>query len=172
MLIRFGEDEPAIDPSAVVFASATVIGRVTVAAEASIWFGAVVRADVDAIAIGARSNVQDRSVIHVTTGRFATRIGEDVTIGHAVVLHGCTIGDRVLVGIGAIVLDGAEVDDDAIVGAGSLVTPGMRIPSGHLALGSPAKVVRRLHPPEIDHLRASAANYARLAARYRELGVA
>jgi len=172
MIFAFGGHEPAIDPSAVVFAAATVVGRVTLGAQASVWFGAVVRGDVEAIAIGARSNVQDRAVIHVTTDRFATCVGDDVTLGHAVVLHGCTIGNRVLVGIGAIVLDGVEIGDDAMVGAGSLVTPGTKIPAGHLALGSPARVVRPLRPAERQHLKTSAVNYARLAARYRELGIA
>lgn len=172
MIVAFGERRPAVDPTAIVFESAAVIGEVRLAARASVWFGAVVRGDVDDIAIGERSNVQDRSVIHVTTKRFSTRIGNDVTIGHAAVLHGCEIGDRVLVGIGAIVLDGCEVGHDCMIAAGSLLAPGTKIPPGHLALGSPAVVKRPLRDEELAHLKRSAENYALLAARYRELGIA
>ncbi|MFM7143045.1 MAG: gamma carbonic anhydrase family protein, partial [Alphaproteobacteria bacterium] len=136
------------------------------------WFGAVVRADVDDVFIGARTNVQDRSVIHVTTKRFSTRLGDDVTVGHSVTLHGCEIGDRVLVGIGSIVLDGCEVGPDCIIGAGSLLVPGTKVPSGHLVVGSPASVKRPLRDEERAHLRRSAENYALLSARYRELGIA
>lgn len=172
MIAAFGERAPQIDPRAVVFEGATVVGRVVLGAESSIWFGAIVRGDVDDVTIGARSNVQDRSVIHVTTKRFETRVGDEVTIGHAAVLHGCTVHDRVLVGIGAIVLDGAEIESDCMIGAGALVTPGTRIPSGHLAVGSPARVKRPLEPGELEHLKRSAANYVMLSAHYRKLGIA
>jgi carbonic anhydrase/acetyltransferase-like protein (isoleucine patch superfamily) len=171
MIAAFGERKPSVDPTAVVFDHAVVVGEVRIAARASVWFGAVVRGDVDDIAIGERTNIQDRSVIHVTTKRFATRLGDDVTVGHSVTLHGCTIGNRVLVGIGAIVLDGCEVGDDCMIAAGSLLAPGTKIPPGHLALGSPATVKRPLRPEELAHLRRSAENYALLAARYRELGI-
>ena len=172
MIAAFGERAPLVHDSAVVFAGATVVGRVVLGASSSVWFGAIVRGDVDDITIGARSNVQDRAVIHVTTKRFETRIGDEVTIGHAAVLHGCTVADRVLIGIGAIVLDGAEIGSDCMIGAGALVTPGTRIPSGHLAIGSPARVKRPLEPAELEHLRRSANNYVLLSARYRELGIA
>jgi len=172
VIAAFGDREPRIDDTAIVFAGATVVGRVVLGAGSSIWFGAVVRGDVDDVTIGARTNVQDRAVIHVTTKRFETRIGDDVTIGHAAVLHGCTVHDRVLVGIGAIVLDGAEIGSDCMVAAGALVTPGTKIPSGHLAVGSPARVKRPLEQAELDHLRRSAANYVALSARYRQLGIA
>jgi carbonic anhydrase/acetyltransferase-like protein (isoleucine patch superfamily) len=172
VIAAFGERAPAIDPSAIVFEGATVVGRVVLGAESSVWFGAIVRGDVDDVTIGARTNVQDRAVIHVTTKRFETRIGDEVTIGHAAVLHGCTIHDRVLIGIGAIVLDGAEIEPDCMVGAGALVTPGTKIPSGHLAVGSPARVKRPLEQGELDHLRRSAANYVMLSAHYRKLGIA
>src|SRR5262249_37206451 len=148
---------PTLDPSAVVFESATVVGRVRIGAGSSVWFGAIVRGDVHDVTIGARSNLQDRAVVHVTTDRFGTTIGDDVTVGHGVVLHGCSIADRVLVGIGAIVLDGVEVGEDCMIGAGSLVTPGTKIAPGHLALGSPARVSRELRPAELEHLRRSAA---------------
>jgi len=172
VIAAFGERAPVIDPSAIVLEGATVVGRVLLGAESSVWFGAIVRGDVDDVTIGARSNVQDRAVIHVTTKRWETRIGDEVTIGHAAVLHGCTIHDRVLIGIAAIVLDGAEIGADCMIGAGALVTPGTRIPSGHLAVGSPARVKRPLHDGEREHLRRSAANYVMLSARYRQLGIA
>lgn len=172
MIAAFGERAPLIDDTAVVFEGATVVGRVHLGAASSIWFGAIVRGDVDDVTIGARSNVQDRAVIHVTTKRFETRIGDEVTIGHAAVLHGCTVADRVLIGIGAIVLDGAEIGPDCMVGAGALVTPGTKIPAGHLAVGSPARVKRPLEPAEIEHLKRSANNYVLLSARYRALGIA
>jgi carbonic anhydrase/acetyltransferase-like protein (isoleucine patch superfamily) len=172
MIRAFADREPRVDPAAVVFDGATVVGRVTIGPGSSVWFGAVVRGDVHEIAIGARTNVQDRTVIHVTTDRFGTTIGDEVTIGHAAVLHGCSVGDRALIGIGAIVLDGAEIGERSMVGAGALVTPGTRIPPGHLAVGSPARVKRPLTPDELAHLERSSANYAALAARYRALGIA
>lgn len=172
MIAAFGERAPLLDPSAVVFEGATVVGRVILGAESSIWFGAIVRGDVDDVNIGRRTNVQDRAVIHVTTKKFSTVIGDEVTIGHGAILHGCTVHDRVLIGIGAIVLDGAEIGPDCMIGAGALVTPGTRIPSGHLAIGSPARAKRPLEPGETEHLKRSAANYVMLSARYRELGIA
>jgi len=172
MIVPFAERIPSVDPTAVVFSNATVVGAVTLGPQSSVWFGSVVRADVDDIWIGARTNIQDRCVIHVTTKKFSTRLGDDVTVGHSVVLHGCTIGNRVLVGIGSIVLDGCEVGDDCMVGAGALLTPGTKVPAGHLALGSPARTARPLRPAELEHLRNSARNYALLSARYRELGIA
>jgi carbonic anhydrase/acetyltransferase-like protein (isoleucine patch superfamily) len=172
VILAFGDREPRVDPSAVVFEGATVVGSVHLGPRSSVWFGAVVRADVDDVRIGARSNVQDRCVVHVTTKRFSTRLGDDVTVGHSVTLHGCEIGDRVLVGIGSIVLDGCDVGSDCIIGAGSLLVPGTKIPSGHLAVGSPAVVKRPLRDEERAHLVRSAENYALLSARYRELGIA
>ena len=172
MILPFGERPAQFDPTAVVFESAWVIGSVRLGPRSSVWFGSVVRADVDDVEIGTRSNIQDRCVVHVTTKRFSTRIGDDVTVGHSVTLHGCEIGNRVLVGIGSIVLDGCEVGDDCIIGAGSLLVPGTQIPAGHLAVGSPAVVKRPLRADELAHLARSAENYALLSARYRELGIA
>jgi carbonic anhydrase/acetyltransferase-like protein (isoleucine patch superfamily) len=172
VIAAFGERAPLVDATAVVFDGATVVGRVILGAESSIWFGAIVRGDVDDVTIGARSNVQDRAVIHVTTKKFSTSIGDEVTIGHGAILHGCTVHDRVLIGIGAIVLDGAEIEPDCMIGAGALVTPGTRIPAGHLAVGSPSRVKRPLEPGEVEHLKRSAANYVMLSAHYRKLGIA
>jgi len=143
-LYEYMGSRPSLGRDIFIAPNATVIGDVTLGDESSVWFGTVIRGDVMPIVIGARTNIQDGSVIHVTTDRARTVVGDDVTVGHMVLLHGCTVGNRVLVGMGSVVLDGAVIEDDAIVGAGSLVTPGSRIPSGSLAMGRPAKVVRSL----------------------------
>ncbi len=158
---------PRIASSAFLAEGSVVVGDVEIGDASSLWFGTVVRGDVNHVRIGARTNVQDLSVVHVTTGTHPTVIGDDVTVGHRAVLHGCTIRDRCLVGIGAIVLDGAVVGPDAMVGAGALVPPGMVVPPGTLVLGAPARVKRQLTPDEIAFFRTSAANYAGYAARYR-----
>jgi gamma-carbonic anhydrase len=166
-LIRpFGGKTPRLHDSVFVADGAVVIGDVEVGEGSSLWFGALVRGDVNSIRIGARTNVQDQSVVHVTGGTHPTVVGDDVTVGHRVTLHGCTVHDRCLVGIGAVVLDGAVIGPDAMVGAGSLVPPGMVVPPGTLALGSPARVKRELRADELAHLRASARNYEQLAQRY------
>jgi carbonic anhydrase/acetyltransferase-like protein (isoleucine patch superfamily) len=140
---------PRVDPGAYVDESAQVIGDVVVGAEASIWMNAVVRGDVHWIRIGARSNIQDGTVVHVMNGTHPTTIGGDVTIGHAAVVHGCTIGDRVLIGMGAILLNGAAIGDDSIVAAGTLVTEETKIPPRSLVMGSPGKVKRQLSATEV-----------------------
>ncbi len=172
MIMPFRGVTPTIDPTAYVVASAVVIGDVTIGAESSVWFNAVVRGDVHSIRIGARTNVQDQVTIHVHAGRSATMIGDEVTLGHRAVLHGCTIGSRTLVGIGAIVLDGADVGEDCLIGAGAVVTPRTIVPAGQLVLGSPAKVVRPLTAQERTELVSSAERYARYAAEYRAAGIA
>ena len=139
---------PVIDPSVWLAPGCVVVGDVTIAEDCSIWYGVVVRGDVYPICVGPRTNLQDGSIVHVTSGRFATRIGAEVTVGHRAVVHGCRVGDGALVGIGAIVLDGAVVGEGALVGAGSVVTPGAVIPDGMLAVGTPARVVRRLDDEE------------------------
>ena len=166
----FGGKAPRLDPSAFLVESAAVVGDVELGPESSVWFGAVIRGDVNHVRIGARSNVQDNSVVHVTGGTHPTVVGEDVTVGHRAVLHGCTVHDRCLSGIGAIVLDGAEIGPDAMVGAGALVPPGMKVPPRTLVLGTPARVVRPLTDAELDHLRASAAHYVEYADAYRREG--
>jgi len=161
---------PRLHESAFVAEGALVVGDVEVGERSSIWFGSVVRGDVNAIRIGARTNIQDLSVVHVTSHTHPTAIGDDVTVGHRVTLHGCTVKDRCLIGIGAVVMDGAVVGPDAMVGAGALVPPGMVVPPGTLALGSPARVKRELSPEEIAFFRRSAENYAGYAERYRAEG--
>ena len=163
----YGGKAPRIAADAWVADDATVTGDVTLGPGASLWFGVVVRGDVNHVTIGARTNVQDLSVVHVTGGTHPTAIGEDVTVGHRAVLHGCTVHDRCLIGIGAIVLDGAEVGPEAMVGAGALVPPGMKVPPRTLVMGTPAKVKRPLTEAEVAHLRESAARYVEYAQRYR-----
>jgi carbonic anhydrase/acetyltransferase-like protein (isoleucine patch superfamily) len=161
-----GASVPSIDPEAWIAPTAVVVGDVQVGPRSSIWFGSVVRGDVNRIRIGAGSNVQDLCVLHVTRERFPATLGDEVTVGHHATVHGCTVRDGALVGIGAIVLDGAEVGEEALVGAGALVPPGMKVPDFALVLGSPARVVRLLSAAERSEQRARARHYAELAARY------
>ena len=166
----FGGKAPRLDPSAFLVESAAVVGDVELGPESSVWFGAVIRGDVNHVRIGARSNLQDGSVVHVTSATHPTVLGDDVTVGHRVVLHGCTVRDRCLVGIGAIVLDGAVVGEESMVGAGALVPPGMVVPPRTLVLGAPARVKRDLRPDEIAFFAVSATNYVGYARRYRAEG--
>jgi carbonic anhydrase/acetyltransferase-like protein (isoleucine patch superfamily) len=157
---------PRVDPSAFVADTATVIGDVEIGARSSIWFGAVLRGDVFHIRVGEDTSIQDNSVLHVTHDRHATLVGSKVTIGHSVTLHGCTVGDQCIIGMGAIVLDQATIGDRCIVGAGALVTPGSKIPPGHLAVGSPARPKRALTEDELVWLEASALHYVELVHAY------
>lgn len=161
---------PRLHPSVLVLDGATIIGDVEIGEGSSVWPGAVIRGDVCHVRIGARTNLQDGAVVHVTTDTNPTIVGDDVTVGHRAVLHGCTIKDRCLIGIGAIVLDGAEVGPDAFVGAGALVTPGTVVPPGTLYLGAPAKLKRPLGPAEKAGLLESAAHYVEVSAQYRAEG--
>ena len=170
VILPYGGTSPRLAPTAWVAPGAVVVGDVELGEGSSIWFQSVVRGDVNRIRIGARTNIQDHSTVHVTGGTHPTIVGDDVTVGHRVVLHGCTVRDRCLVGIGAIVLDGAVIEEEAMVGAGALVPPGMVVPSGTLVLGAPAKVRRSLTVEERASFLASAARYAGYAARYRGEG--
>ncbi|HSN91512.1 MAG TPA: gamma carbonic anhydrase family protein [Anaeromyxobacteraceae bacterium] len=170
-LIRpYGGKTPRLHETAFAAETSVVVGDVEIGEESSLWFGAVVRGDVNHVRLGARTNLQDLSVVHVTGGTHPTIVGDDVTVGHRAVLHGCTVKDRCLVGIGAIVMDGAVVGPDAMVGAGALVPPGMVVPPGTLALGAPARVKRDLTAEELAFLPRSARNYARYAEQYRREG--
>ena len=157
---------PQVHATAWVADSAQVMGSVTLGEDASVWFGTVVRGDTDSITIGAGSNVQDASVLHADFGKPLV-IGERVTVGHQVMLHGCTIGDESLIGIGAVVLNGARIGKNCLVGAGALVTEGKEFPDGSMILGSPAKAVRQLTPEQIEGLRLSAQHYVDNARRFR-----
>jgi carbonic anhydrase/acetyltransferase-like protein (isoleucine patch superfamily) len=167
MLMPFGGRAPRVPPDAFVADGAVVVGDVGIGAQSSVWFHAVVRGDIHAIRIGARSNVQDNATIHVVGGRFGTTVGDGVTIGHNAVVHGCTLEDGVLVGMGAIVLDGAIVGAESLVGAGAVVTPGTVVPPGSLVLGNPGRVVRALTADERTRLADAAARYVTLGAQYR-----
>lgn len=160
--------QPHIPSSAFVAPNATLLGDVTIGHQASVWFGAVLRADINRIAIGDRSNVQDGSVLHLSAER-PCLIGSDVTVGHMAMLHACTIGNEVLIGMGAILLDGVEIGDRCIIGAGALVTQNQKIPPGSMVLGSPAKVVRPLTEEEQDGIQAWAARYVDLIPHYLAL---
>ncbi len=164
---------PVLGEGTYVDEAATVIGDVVLGDDVSIWPGTVVRGDVNYIRIGARTNVQDGTIIHVThdgpygkPGGFATVIGEDVTIGHAAVIHACVIEDACLIGMGATVLDGALIKKNGFVGAGAVIPPGKTVESGELWLGNPAKCVRRLSEKEIEQLYYSAKHYVRLKDKY------
>ncbi len=158
---------PRIHPSVFVADGAHIIGDVEIGPESSVWYNTVLRGDVNTIRIGARTNLQDLTMVHVEKGTHPTRIGDDVTVGHHVVLHGCTVGSRVLVGIGAILLNGVVVEDDAFIAAGTLLTPGTHVPSGSMVMGSPGKVRRQLTDPERAGLLTSAAGYVLNARLHR-----
>jgi carbonic anhydrase/acetyltransferase-like protein (isoleucine patch superfamily) len=159
---------PEIHETAFVAPSCDVIGEVSVGESSSIWFQCVVRGDVNWIKIGKRTNIQDHAMLHVTRRSAPLTVGDDVTVGHRVLLHGCTIGNRVLIGMGAIVMDQAEIGDDSIIGAGALVTKGKKFPPRSLIIGSPAAVSRALTDEELKFLRTSADNYVRDAIEYRK----
>lgn len=159
--------KPQIDPSVLVATGVRVFGDVTVGKETSLWFNAVLRGDVNYIRIGERTNIQDLALIHVSYQAKPAIIGSNVTIGHSVILHACTVGDFSLVGMGSTVLDGAEIGDYVLLGAGSLVTGNTKIPSGMKAFGRPAKVVGPLTDEEKKFLEWSADHYVDLARTYR-----
>lgn len=166
-IYRLDGVQPSVHPSAWVADTASVIGQVALAENASVWFGVVIRGDTDAISVGAGSNIQDGSVLHADVGQPLT-IGEDVTVGHQAMLHGCTVGNGSLIGIQAVVLNGAKIGNHCLVGAGALVTEGKTFADGSLIIGSPAKAVRQLTETEIQALKTSAQHYVANAARYRD----
>ena len=165
-IYQLGDDAPEIDASAYVTDSACLVGRVTLGANVSVWFGATLRGDNERITIGAGSNVQEGTVMHTDPGHPLT-VGENVTIGHQAMLHGCTIGDGSLVGIQAVILNGARIGKGCLVGAGALVTEGKDFPDGSLILGSPAKVARQLTQEDRERLLASGETDARRGPRYK-----
>jgi carbonic anhydrase/acetyltransferase-like protein (isoleucine patch superfamily) len=158
--------KPTIPKSAFIEETAVIIGDVVLGEDSSVWFHAVVRGDVHYIRIGGRTNVQDLCVLHVTHDTHPLIIGNEVTIGHHVVLHGCTVRDRVLIGMGAIIMDGTEIGEDCIVGAGALITEGTVVPPKSLVIGAPAKVKRPVTGKELAWIKESAENYVRYAREY------
>ena len=157
---------PNIDRTVFVAEDALIIGEVEVGQYSSVWFKSVLRGDVNYITIGKRTNIQDCSVLHVTTDTHPLIIGDDITVGHRAVLHGCTIGDRVLIGMGSVVLDGVEIGSDTVIAAGSVVPPGVNVPGGKLLMGVPAKIKKDLSEIEIDNIRKSAESYVNISKKY------
>lgn len=170
MVHTFRGVTPKLHPTVFKTPSSEIIGDVEIGAESSLWFNVVVRGDVNSIRIGDGTNVQDGSILHVTYQKAALNIGNNVTVGHSVTLHGCTIKNFVLIGMRAVVMDHAEIGEESIVGAGALVTEGTKIPPRSLVVGSPAKVVRPLKDEEIAFLHKSAENYKQYVKWYRESG--
>jgi carbonic anhydrase/acetyltransferase-like protein (isoleucine patch superfamily) len=165
-LYRLGTDSPQVDASAYIAPSACVIGKVILAHQATVWFGATLRGDNETISIGANSNVQDGAVLHTDPG-FPLSVGAQVSIGHQAMMHGCTVGDGTLIGIQSIVLNGAVIGKGCLVGAGALITERKVFPDGSLIFGSPAKAIRELTEEERENLLKVAANYAQRGAYYR-----
>ncbi len=165
-LYQLDEHSPQLAEDAWVADSAQVIGNVVLEAGASVWFGAVVRGDNEPMRLGRGSNIQDGSIVHSDPG-FPVDIGENVTVGHQVMLHGCTIGDGSLIGIQAVVLNGAKIGRNCLVGAGALVTEGKEFPDGSLIVGAPAKAVRQLTPEQLERLKHAGDHYVENAKRYR-----
>ena len=178
-MIAFEGKSPRVDPSAFVAPGARLIGDIEIGPEASIWYNCVLRGDMNRIRIGARSNLQDGSVIHVDPPRpgspadgYPCLIGEEVLIGHLAMVHGCILRDRAFVGLGSIVMDGCEIEGDAMLAAGAMLTPGKRIPAGQLWAGRPAKYVRDLSAEEIAGQQAGVAHYVALAKLHSAAGKA
>ena len=158
---------PKIHPSAFITEDALIIGDVEIGEDSSVWFGSIIRGDVNFIRIGSRTNIQDGTIIHVSSKTHSTVLEDEITVGHRVVLHGCHVESGCLIGIGAILMDGVRVGRNSLVGAGSLLTPGTQVPPRSLVLGSPARVKRELTEDEFAYLDRSWRNYIELAALYR-----
>ncbi len=167
MRYALGDQMPKIAEDVYIAPNATVIGSVTLEAGASVWFGATLRADVDTISVGSGTNIQDGSVVHCDKG-MPTTIGQEVTVGHACIIHGCTIGDHCLIGMGSTILNGARLGDNCLVGAGSLITEGKEFPPGSVIMGRPAKVVRQVGDAELAMIRRGAETYRQNAQRYSQ----
>ena len=168
MICTFGNITPKIGDGCYIAPNAMVIGDVVLARGSSVWFNAVVRGDVNSIRIGEETNIQDGSVLHVTSNLFPLSIGSQVTVGHMAVLHGSTVGDRVLIGMGALVLDGAVIGDESVVAAGSVVPEGAVFPPRSLLMGVPAKKVREITDAEVGRILEGCKNYSWATARYLE----
>ncbi len=165
MLIEYEGCIPNVHQDAYLAPNSTLIGKCAVEENCSIWFNAVLRADVNTITVGKNSNIQDNTVVHCDRG-YPTSIGENVTIGHNAIIHGCTIGSCCIIGMGTTILDGASIGSNCIVGANSLITSGKSIPEGVLVMGAPAKVVRALTEAEIESIRHSTEGYVKLSRQY------
>lgn len=166
MILSVGGRQPSVHDTVFIAESAVVVGDVVLEKDASVWFGAVIRGDVDSIRIGEGTNVQDGAVLHVDAGSPMT-IGREVTVGHAAALHGCAIGDGTLIGIKCVVLNGAKIGKNCLIGANALITENKIIPDGSLVVGSPGKILRSLTPDEIEGIVLNARHYAELSSEYR-----
>ncbi len=166
MIYRYKDTQPKLGARVYIAPNAAVIGDVTLGDDVSVWFSVTLRGDLEPIRIGARTNLQDNSVVHVTGGKAGVSIGADCTFGHMVLVHGCTIGDRVLVGMGSTILDGAIVGDDVIIAAGALVPPRMVVPPMTLVMGRPAKVVRALTDADLAWVKYTVGAYVDAAATF------
>jgi carbonic anhydrase/acetyltransferase-like protein (isoleucine patch superfamily) len=169
LILPYGDAAPRLGRDVFVAPSATLIGDVVLGDEASVWFGAVLRGDVGAIRIGARTNIQDLACVHVTDGLSWTMVGEDVTVGHGAILHGCTVGDGCLIGMGSILLDNAEIGAGSVIAAGAVVPPRMVIPPRSMVRGNPAKVLGEVKPEQAELGRSGAAHYVENARRFRAI---
>jgi carbonic anhydrase/acetyltransferase-like protein (isoleucine patch superfamily) len=169
MISQFLDKLPQVHPTVFIAADANVIGDVEIGEDSSVWFGAVVRGDVNYIRIGARTNIQDHSVLHVTTDTHPTILEDDITVGHRVTLHGCHVASGCLIGIGSTVLDGARIGARSLVAAGSLITPGTIIPPRSLVMGSPGRVKRELTDAELDGISRNCQSYLELKEIYRRM---
>lgn len=167
MIREFNGVEPKIHETAFVTDDAIIVGDVEIGENASVWYGSVLRGDVNFIRIGARTNIQDQTIVHVSSKGLPTIVDEEVTVGHRVTLHACHVERGCLIGIGAILMDGVRVGANSLVGAGSLLTPGTQIPPRSLVIGSPARVKRPLTDEEVGSLEQSWRNYVELASKYR-----
>jgi gamma-carbonic anhydrase len=165
-VLSFNDKRPIVSQDCFLASSSMVIGDVVIGSNSSIWFGTVIRGDVFHIRIGYETNIQDNSVIHVTTNKNPTIIGNRVTVGHSVTLHGCTVKDHVLIGIGSIMMDQSEIEEWSILAAGSVVKPGTKIPSGKLWGGLPAKEIRDINEGDREWIEDLASNYVRLSRQY------
>lgn len=167
MIFQLGKHTPSISTSSFIAPNATLIGNVDIAENASIWFNVVIRADMDKVTIGENTNIQDGSILHVDKD-FPITVAKNVTVGHKVMLHGCTIGENSLIGMNAVVLNGAIVGKNCLIGANALVTENMQIPDGSLVIGSPAKIVKQLDEKSQAMLAKSAEHYVSNGQRYKE----
>ena len=168
MIRKFKDIAPVVDSSAYVDESAQVIGKVEIGAESSVWMNVVIRGDVNEIRVGRRTNIQDLTCVHVMRGTHPTTIGDDVTVGHSAVIHGCTIEDRVLIGMAAILLNGVHVEPECIIAAGTLLTEGTRVPARSLVMGRPGKVKRTLTDEEVAGIRWYADAYVKYRLDYSQ----
>lgn len=166
MIIPYLEHQPKVHSSVYIAAGAMVVGRVNLKENVSVWHNTVIRGDVDEVSIGSNTNIQDGCLLHQNAGK-PLIIGAEVTVGHGAILHGCTIDDRSLIGMGAIILTGAKIGSETLIGAGTLVKEGQEIPAGSLAVGSPARIVRSLTEEERNSIRESASRYVVMAERYK-----